>query len=187
MMLSEPERKRLSKFMSLALRHEPEKFGLTLGEQGFVSLTDLLTAVTRRREWRDYTLEHIRYVVTVCDKQRYEIAGENIRARYGHSVEKEVTYAEVEPPETLYHGTSPGAWNAIRNEGLLPMGRQYVHLSTYPEQALAVGRRHCARPILLKVKARQAHAAGVQFFQPEARLYISTAIPPEFLEPEAYA
>jgi putative RNA 2'-phosphotransferase len=179
--VSPHDRRRLSKFLSLVLRHEPERFGLRLDEQGSVPLADLLSAMRRHREWQAVTEEQIREVVLTSDKQRFEIFGDRIRARYGHSVEQRVSYPEVEPPDLLYHGTSPRSLPSIRTEGLHPMKRQYVHLSTDPEQARAVGQRHAPEPVVLSVRARDAWQAGVQFYQPEERLYLAEAIPAAFI------
>lgn len=184
-MRSDPSQTRLSKLLSLILRHRPEKFGLVLVEQGFVPLADLLAAVRRERGFERVTEEQIRAVVASSDKQRFEIRGGEIRARYGHSVPEAVHYSAVEPPEILYHGTSPGALPAIRAQGLRPMRRQYVHLSTTVEQARAVGRRHSPVPVVLTVRARAARQAGVEFYRPEERLYLSAAIPTAFLDEES--
>ncbi len=181
-MLSQQRQVQLSKLLSFMLRHQPETFGLKLDENGFVPLADVLTAVRREREWSATTEEHIREVVATSDKQRFEMVGENIRARYGHSVPQQVAYPEVEPPEVLYHGTARRFLPNIRKNGLQPMKRQYVHLSTEVEQAQTVGKRRDATPVMLKVRARAAWQAGVRFFHPEERLYLSTAIPAEFVE-----
>lgn len=183
-MLSHQQQVQLSKLMSFILRHQPEKFGLKLDDNGFVPLSDLLAAVRRERGWEEATEEHVREVVATSDKQRFEIVGEKIRARYGHSVPQRVTYSEVEPPEVLYHGTPRRSLPNIRAKGLQPMKRQYVHLSTDVEPARIVGRRRDAKPVVLVVRARAAWQSGVKFFHPEERLYLSTAIPPEFIEGE---
>jgi putative RNA 2'-phosphotransferase len=179
-------RRRLSKFLSLVLRHQPELLGLELGEHGFVPLSEVLTAIQQRREWKGVTEEQIREVVASSDKQRFEISEGMIRARYGHSLAETIIYPEVEPPGLLYHGTSPGSLPSIFVEGLQPMSRQYVHLSTNPDQARAVGRRRSPKPVVLVVHANDAWRAGVRFYQPEERLYLATAIPSKFVQsPEA--
>jgi putative RNA 2'-phosphotransferase len=180
--MSSPQRRtQLSKLLSLILRHQPDKFGLTLDGEGFVAVADLLSAVRQQRGWGGVTAEEIREVVASSDKQRFEIVGERIRARYGHSVPERLSYPEVEPPEILYHGTSSSSLPAIRSEGLRAMRRQYVHLSTEPEQARVVGRRHSPDPVVLIVRAREAWQAGVKFYQPEARLFLAEAVPAEFV------
>jgi len=164
------------------LRHEPRKFGLNLDNDGFAALPAILAVLQRQREWQNCTTEHIHEVVATCDKQRFEIVDDKIRARYGHSIEQRIVHPAVEPPEILYHGTAPGVLPAIRAHGLQPMKRQYVHLSTKIEQAVLVGKRHSSKPVVLVVRAREAWQAGVKFHQPQARLYLASAIPPQFIQ-----
>ena len=45
--MTEKETIRTSKFLSLVLRHEPERIGLTLGEAGWVGVDELLRAVNQ--------------------------------------------------------------------------------------------------------------------------------------------
>ncbi len=180
-LLSLDRQKQLSKFLSLVLRHEPEKIGIVLGNEGFVPLAEFVAAVNRQKAYGWVTEAHLREVVTASDKQRFEIVDNRIRARYGHSVEEAVTYPEVEPPEILYHGTTPQAAALIWREGLKPMQRQYVHLSSTPDMADVVARRRTNHPVLLVVRAREAWQAGVKFYSPEPRLYLATPVAPSFI------
>ena len=181
-MLNEQQEKQLSKLLSLMLRHEPEQFGLLLDGQGFAPLEEVLRAVQNRKNWGAATLFDIRSVVQNSDKQRFEIEGDKIRARYGHSVAEKIEHAPIEPPEILFHGTSPHALEDIKKGGLRSMKRQYVHLSIEPQQARLVGSRHHPRPIILKVRAREAWQSGVKFYQPEARLFLADEVPAEWIE-----
>jgi putative RNA 2'-phosphotransferase len=174
--------RRLSKFLSLVLRHQPERLGLALDADGFVPLAALVEAARRERAWSGLDAAQVREVVAQSDKQRFEIDGDRIRARYGHSVAERVTYPPVAPPALLYHGTSPAALAGIRSRGLRRMSRQYVHLSVDSEQARQVGRRHAAHPVVLTVRAKAAHDAGVRFYRPEARLYLADQVPPAFID-----
>ena len=45
--MTEKEAKHASKFLSLILRHEPERIGLKLGAAGWVGVIELLEAVNR--------------------------------------------------------------------------------------------------------------------------------------------
>ncbi len=87
----------------------------------------------------------------VCnsEKQRFEIKGDHISARYGHSHDK-VQYPAGEPPAVLYHGTNNKALAAILKEGLKPMGRQYVHLSEGTHFASFAGSRR-GELVLLRI------------------------------------
>ena len=102
--------------------------------------------------------------------------------RYGHSLARPIRYEPCTPPPRLYHATSPDTLASIRREGLRPMERQYVHLSPDPETAIHVGARHADRPVVLTVRAAEAHAAGVEFHQADEAIYLARHIPAEFLE-----
>lgn len=168
--------------MALILRHRPEKFGVHLDAEGYAHMDELLRAVRSRRPWRRVTREDIADVIRRQEKQRFELQGDRIRALYGHSVPQRIVYQEIEPPEVLYHGTSPASLDRIRVEGLLPMERQYVHLSGTPEDAYQVGRRRSSHPVILRIRAREAWQAGIPFYQAEARIYLARKVPRQFIE-----
>lgn len=174
---------KLSKFMSLVLRHRAREFGLTPDAEGFVPLATLAQIVA---EHKGGTLEEIVRVVEAGTdtKKRFEVRGEFIRARYGHSLDlqTEVEYPPAEPPEILYHGTHAPALAHIRREGLKAMKRQYVHLSTTQTRAKEVAGRRTHQPILLIIRAQAAHHAGMIFHAPEPLHFLARAIPVEFIE-----
>ena len=116
------------------------------------------------------------------DKPRFELRGDRIRARYGHSLPVKVPHPRERPPAILYHGTTPEAAARILVDGLRSMRRQYVHLSVDPNTAREVGRRRTPRPVVLTVRADDAHDAGVTFYRAEAAIWLADQIPPEFLQ-----
>ncbi len=174
---------KLSKTISVALRHHPEAFGLELDSEGWVDVDNLLAALrSRRREWRNLCQDDLVAMMKAASKQRYEIREDRIRALYGHSVADRIEKTPAEPPETLYHGTDPGSAKIIIAEGLKPMARQYVHHSTDLATARLVGYRKSAHPVLLKVRALDAHRTGIGFYLGNEDIWLSDAIPPQFVE-----
>jgi putative RNA 2'-phosphotransferase len=209
---------KLSKFLALILRHQPERFGLPLDEEGWASLpevmeilrglpnfrwatrADVLTVVERgtadgstepsARDLGETSASSVETLsrdaqaegLAAAGKRRFQVEGNRIRARYGHSLARPIRYEPCTPPPRLYHATSPDALASIRREGLRPMERQYVHLSPDPETAIHVGARHADRPVVLTVRAAEAHAAGVEFHQADEAIYLARHIPAEFLE-----
>lgn len=171
--------KRLSKFLSLVLRHEAAKFGLTLDKYGWAPIDRVVSILQTRQP--GFTQEDLVRLARDDSKQRYEIVDDRIRARYGHSLEVEPSAVPAEPPEILYHGTAGRTVPVILREGLRSMSRRFVHLSPNKEDALKVGRRHSANVVLLKIGARVAHEAGVRFYC-EENIYLATQIPAEFIE-----
>ena len=62
------------------------------------------------------------------------------------------------------------------------MERQYAHLSPDTKTAVRVGTRHADRPVVLTVRAAEAHAAGVVFYRADEAVYLARHIPPEFID-----
>jgi putative RNA 2'-phosphotransferase len=172
---------RLSRLLSLILRHRPQDFGLTLDPHGWVSVTSLLEAVRRQRGWEDVTAEDLEAAVRLPGRRRFEIREGRMRALYGHSIPVQPEGAPHRPPEWLYHGTAPERLPAILSEGLRPGTRRFVHLSLTPLQAREVGQRHSPEPVVLTVLARRAHEAGVAFYRASGDVYLADAVPQEFL------
>ncbi len=136
---------RLSKQMSRALRHRPDRAGITLDEAGWVDL-DLLATALRR------PASALVLVAEASDKQRFEIVDGRIRARQGHSVDVDLGLPPAVPPDVLYHGTVEASLESIMRDGLLPGRRHAVHLSPDVETATRVGSRR-GRPVVLVVDA----------------------------------
>ncbi|WP_176728965.1 RNA 2'-phosphotransferase [Thermogemmatispora onikobensis] len=172
----------LSRTIAHALRHQPGRYGLELDEEGWVPVADLLRALRQHRaSWRDLREEDLEAMMASAEKQRYELRDGKIRALYGHSLPRRLPKPEATPPEILYHGTSSEALPAIRQEGLKPMRRQYVHLSTDTATARQVGRRRTHRPVILVVRAREASEQGIRFYRGNDQTWLADAIPPAFI------
>ena len=169
-----------SKFMSLVLRHAPEKAGLTLDGGGWAAI-DALVAGSRGKLTHDAVMAAVRD----NDKQRFAVSddGARVRARQGHSVPVDLGLEAVEPPPTLYHGTVEKFMDAIGREGLTRQTRQHVHLSPDRDTATIVARRR-GKPVILRVDAGAMHAAGHAFFLSENGVWLTDAVPPEFLTRE---
>ncbi|MEO0989540.1 MAG: RNA 2'-phosphotransferase [Pseudomonadota bacterium] len=169
-----------SKRLSLILRHAPEEAGLTLGAGGWVAVSDLLEGLARMGA--PMTRTELDALVAQSDKKRFTLSedGTRIRAAQGHSVRIDTGLSPQAPPETLYHGTSEDRVDVILNEGLSPMSRLHVHLSTDPETARIVGKRHGA-PVVLKIHAEDMAAAGHPFFLADNGVWLTDAVPRQFL------
>lgn len=175
-------RRRLSKFLSGALRHFPDDVGLDLDEHGWTSWADLVAAATARYGWADAPT--VAAVVATDPKGRFERDGGRVRAAYGHSVDVDLGVRETPVPDTLYHGTAPENLDAIRAEGLRPMGRQRVHLSGTTEAARDVGRRHAPEPVVLRVDAAGLRADGHRVVKRGKGVYTVERVPPDYLAVE---
>ncbi|WP_276272811.1 RNA 2'-phosphotransferase [Haloarcula litorea] len=180
--LTGDRRRRLSKFVSGALRHFPEDAGLELDEAGWTDFDALVAAVESKYDWADR--EALAAVVATDPKGRFERTGgddDRVRAAYGHSVDVTLDDGDGPVPDTLYHGTPARNLDAIQEEGLRPMGRQQVHLSGSVADARDVGRRHADDPVVLAVDAAALEADGHAVTRRGESTYTTDRVPPAYL------
>lgn len=171
----------LSKEISYALRHAPWEYELELDENGWVSAEQLLTALNESHRWDNVTLEDLEHMIENSEKKRHELVDGKIRALYGHSVPKKIVKESAEPPVILFHGTARRFLESIENKGLLPKGRQYVHLSNDTETALQVGKRHDDKPVILEINAKKAWYEGVKFYLGNDKVWLADNIPSKYI------
>ncbi|MGW3655961.1 RNA 2'-phosphotransferase [Streptomyces sp. NPDC005151] len=169
---------KVSKYLAKHLRHQPERIGIHLDPNGWVTIDELLRAAARHGF--PITRAELDHVVAANDKQRYAIEGDRIRASQGHTVPVDLGLPPSEPPAYLYHGTVGRALDTIRTEGLRPMNRLHVHLSADRETATRVGARR-GRPVILSVDAGAMHRAGHLFYVSANGVWLTDSVPPEFL------
>ena len=176
-----PSTVRLSKLLSLMLRHRPQEFDIEVDKQGFADLDEVLSALQRKDA--EIGMTDVEQIVDGSEKKRFEIVDGRIRARYGHSFEVDLGLDPVEPPEALYKGVSPRELDATLNQGLTPFDRQYVHLSYDADVAAQLGRGGNA---VVRINALAAHEAGVAFFDCGPTM-LTEQVPADFLELEREA
>jgi putative RNA 2'-phosphotransferase len=169
-----------SKFLSLVLRHEPQRVGITLDPAGWVAVEELLEGL--RRAGSPTTRQELEDIVRTSDKQRFALSedGLRIRASQGHSVEVDLGYEPAAPPEVLYHGTADKHLASIRREGLSKGARHHVHLSETVATATAVGQRH-GKVVVLEVRAGEMHRTGLAFFRTPNGVWLTDHVPVQYL------
>ena len=171
---------RTSKFLSLVLRHEPAKAGITLDSSGWVRVDELLAGCAAAGV--AITRDELATVVAQSDKKRFAFSedAQRIRANQGHSVEIDLNLAPVAPPEHLFHGTADRFLEQIRQNGLSKQQRHHVHLSAARETAVEVGKRH-GRPVVLRVAAGEMARQGHTFYCSANGVWLTDSVPPQFL------
>lgn len=172
----------LSKEISYVLRHAPWEYELELDENGWVRVEQLLTALKENGKWESVTKGDLEHIIENSDKKRYELVGGKIRALYGHSVPKKIVKESAEPPVILFHGTARRFLESIENKGLLPKGRQYVHLSNDIETALQVGKRHDEKPAILEIDAKKAWDEGIKFYLGNDKVWLADNVPSIYIK-----
>lgn len=179
--MTEKETIKMSKFLSLILRHEPERVGLGLDSAGWVGVDVLLKAVNQNGV--PLTLDQLKHIVATSDKKRFAFSDDfrRIRASQGHSISVDLQYKPQVPPEFLYHGTATRFLPGIQRDGLQRMERHDVHLAAETKVTMQVGGRH-GKPVLLTIRAGDMHRAGHIFRCSANGVWLVNHVPPEFID-----
>jgi putative RNA 2'-phosphotransferase len=179
-MLTEKEITRISKFLSLVLRHKPETLGITLDKNGWTDVSILLDKINQANVV--VTSDILQYVVDTNAKKRFAFneTGDKIRASQGHSVEIKLDYTPQQPPGILFHGTGEKSVASILQTGLEKKDRHHVHLSAGLETARNVGQRH-GKPVVLEVLAEAMTREGHTFYLSENGVWLTDHVPVRFL------
>ena len=170
----------ISRFIAFILRHKPESVGIKLDPHGWASVSELISAVSKR--W-SFNMEKLEEIVATDDKMRYSFNSDKtlIRANQGHSVPVDLELCECDAPTVLYHGTAEKYTEALDEEGLISKTRLFVHLSGDIETAAAVGKRH-GTPVIYEVASSKMQKDGHKFYLSENGVWLTPAVPAKYLK-----
>lgn len=165
---------RYSKFLSLILRHKPSAGNITLNDNGFAKVVDVLAAL--RAHVGPITRTELDQLVADNDKKRFAFNdhGDLIRASQGHSVAVDLKMEPQTPPERLFHGTKQRFLGSILARGLIPMTRQHVHLSPTLDTAEVVAARRSGDSVMLTVDTAKCPGP---FFLSANGVWLTEAVP----------
>lgn len=179
-MISEKENTRLSKFLSLVLRHQPDSIGINLDENGWTDLN--IVIIQAKKNGIPLSFDIVKHIVDTNAKKRFALNDklDKIRANQGHSVEIELGYKAQTPPAILFHGTSKDVVSEILKTGLQKRARHHVHLSLDIETAIKVGQRH-GKPFVFEVLSGEMATEGHEFYLSDNGVWLTDHVPPKFL------
>lgn len=178
--MNEIENKKISKFLSLILRHQPETINLGLDENGWADINELITKSAKNR--MHFTLEELNEIVETNNKKRFAFNEDKtkIRANQGHSIDIDLALIALQPPEFLYHGTAEVNIASIREKGIERRSRQHVHLSSDKETALKVGMRH-GKPVILTIRTGKMFEEGIKFYLSDNGVWLTDFVDAKYI------
>lgn len=179
--MNEHQRKKISKFLSLILRHKPEIVNLNLDEKGWANVKELMEKCSSHSV--NFTAEELDEVVQTNDKKRFIFNEDKtrIRANQGHSVDIDLALNPQQPPEFLYHGTAKANLDSILDKGIEKRNRQHVHLSSDKETAIKVGMRH-GKAIILTIMTGQMYKDGFLFYLSENNVWLTDFVDSKYIK-----
>ena len=171
---------KISKFISLVLRHKPSVINTTLTDDGYCNV-DVLIKGVREKFNIDFTLQDLERIVAEDNKQRYSFKDNMIRANQGHSINVDLGLKEKIPNGNLFHGTARRFKENILKEGITRQSRQYVHLSGDINTAINVGKRH-GEPMVLVIDAKAMYEDGYKFYLSENGVWLTDYVPVKYIK-----
>ena len=147
---------RASRYLSYLLRHHPEAAGITLDAHGWADVDQLLAGMKKHR----ITRAQLEEIVAADQKQRYAFDERRtkIRANQGHSIAA-----------------------SIAAQGLRPMNRLYVHLSTDVQTARKVGARH-GEPIVYEIDCAAMRRDAYVFYLSQNGVWLIKQVPYRYMK-----
>lgn len=178
--MTEQDKKRIGKFLSLVLRHDPGKIGIELDPNGWANVKELIEKCKQHRY--HFSMEDLVEIVETNAKRRYSFNEKRnkIRANQGHSIDVDLGLTPVEPPQFLYHGTATRFLQSIHEQGIIKGSRQYVHLSQDRETATKVGARH-GKVVVLTIQTGQMYQDGIVFYQSDNGVWLTDYVDVKYI------
>lgn len=181
-LMNKDELDKLGRLMAGILRHFPEKFNLTMDEEGWVDLVGLINAIRRKQSTFHWLRQHhIQAIVETDEKERYQIEDNTIRATYGHSLNVEPDLPTDDIPNLLYYPTTEEEAELLLETGLKPSDRKKVHLSKTVEDARVAGLVRVDNPIILEINAKDAIEKGAIIKKAGKTVFTTKEVEPSFL------
>jgi len=180
----EQQLRKLSRFLSMLLRHRPSRFPLALDDQGWVPLSDVMRILRGLPNFRWARRADIDEIMASRGRAKFEMVqdgrGTRIRALYGHTAVRP-TYEPVVPHDVLYAAIAPERASEVQQQGLASVETSYVELAGSPEEARRLASRQIDAPVVFAVDAAAAHAAGCAFYSPTEGVVLVERVPLEYL------
>lgn len=181
--MNDYEQEHLGKTLAGALRHFPEKFNLTMDPRGWVDIQQFVNAVrSRQRRFRWLRAYHVVALIKTDPKGRYQYKDGYIRATYGHTIDVDLDFPTNDVPEKLYYPATEEEADFLKEGGIRPADRVFVHLSTTLEAAVEAGKVRSPRPVIFEIDAKKASENGIKIMHAAPTIFITKEIPPEYMK-----
>lgn len=174
-MASKKDPKRLVKFLFYILGHRPDEFGLVPDKHGYVKVKELLKAIHDDADWRFFRKSNLDEILYSVPHPPIEQKDNLIRAKDRAQLAGRTSITN--PPKILYTCVRRKAYPFVLENGIAPMGRQHVVLSSNQELAGRIGKRIDTQPVLLTVNVENAMNRGILVLQSGEDLFLTRHIP----------
>jgi putative RNA 2'-phosphotransferase len=181
-LMNDRELNSLSRIIAGALRHFPDKLRLDMDGHGWVEISQLMDAIGSSRSGFNWLrLHHIQALVATDLRSRYQIDGGMIRAKYGHSIDVNLDDLPITEADELFYPVTEEEADIVLENGIHPIDRKKVHLSTTIEKAVEAGSVRSEHPLIIRVDGLKARENGVEIYQASHDVCVTDSIDAEYL------
>ena len=172
---------KLSKFLSLILRHKPQTVGLCLDEKGWADVGELIDLVSQ--QGIHISRELLEEIVGDSEEKSFVFNADKskIRSYQEQSPKADLALISEQPPQYLVYCTTTRFLATMRSQGLIPGNQSHVQLSSDKLAAIQLGQRY-GQSIVLTVKAAEMFQAGHPFYRSEQGLWLAETVPPWYIQ-----
>lgn len=167
----------LSKLLAYILEKRPDEFGLIPDEDGFVSIKELLKAISETDGWRHIRRSHINELILSEVDAPVELMENRIRGKSRTQLPNARSCKEL--PKILYTCIRKNAYPAALEHGVRSKSGRQVICTPEIETAERLGRRKDNNPVTLTLHTSKTAEHGVEFLQFGENLYLTDFIPPQ--------
>jgi putative RNA 2'-phosphotransferase len=182
-LMNDRELDHLGRILTGILRHFPDRYSLTIDERGWVSLPQIVRAISQKHPaYHWLRTQHLVAIAETDPKGRYEVRDDRIRATYAHTVDVDLDLPTDNIPDSLYYPVTEEEATIVLEVGLKPSDRKKVHLSKTALDAHSAGSVRRPNPVILEVDAKRARVDGVVIMQAGKTVFLVEKVPPEYLK-----
>lgn len=189
--LSEEEVDILGRIITGILRHRPERYHIEIDERGYVNIDEMVQVIRfYYRRFHFVGPSHIFSIILTDQKGRYQLSDNKryLRATYGHTIDVDLTDLPSDGiPEILYYPTNKEEFEILKENGILPSDRRWIHLSSSKEKAYIAGLYHFDSPLVIPLKSASILDSGENLYHAGQEVYICKYVSSESMtEPEEF-
>lgn len=175
----------VSKTLSKILRHDAEKLGIRLSDDGYAYWKDL----SKLRHFSGVSLSQIERIVSRDSKQRFKLVRDGtlvkIRANQGHTLDcidqdkllRRIVLEDVDKYPCVVHGTNLEAWNSIKLNGLSKMCRNHIHFAIgMPGDSGVISGMRSSSQVLIVIDLLELIASKIPVFISSNKVILSPGI-----------
>ncbi len=173
----------IGRILAGILRHFPENYGIKLSKNGYAKIYSIVPAIkTQRRKFGWLAPIHIEALGKTDERGRYQVnEREEIRATYDHTIPVILDDLPVDDiPDILYYQTTEEEFSLIRETGISPSDKTYIHLSSTFRKTYVTGLFHVDDPLVIGINTDELRKK-IPVYRASKEVYLTTEIPPEFI------